>query len=244
MFNSIPVLKIDIEFSRAEAVAAAAQFQQKQFPDLKTERSAAAFISNSGLQNYVELEGGGVKAYQAIVNNVDAMAYYWKVRRFSESQEKELTSAFSPKGIPLSFWLTIPDQEPGANLEEAAARMIAEQGAREFLGDRFNSYKPFESVVRRQTTGRADYSFTYEHESLKVAEARFRLVLRVVGDKLAGVDTLSHIPEAFDQRFDEMRAVNNHIQQVANYVTFGLLALGGLVGGGIWLHRRHQTQRH
>ena len=177
MFNSIPVLKVDIEFSRAEAVAAAAQFQQKQFPDLKTERSAAVFISNRGLQNYVELEGGGVKAYQAIVNNVDAMAHYWKVRRFSESQEKELTSVFSPKGVPLSFWLTLPDQEPGAALEEAAARVIAEQGAQAFLGDRFNAYKPFETVVRRQTTGRTDYSFTYEHQSLKLSDARFRVVV-------------------------------------------------------------------
>ncbi len=242
MFNSIPVLKVDIEFSRTEAVAAAAQFQQKQFPDLKTERSAAVFISNRGLQNYVELEGGGVKAYQAIVNNVDAMAHYWKVRRFSESQEKELTSVFSPKGVPLSFWLTLPDQEPGAALEEAAARVIAEQGAQAFLGDRFNTYKPFETVVRRQTTGRTDYSFTYEHQSLKLADARFRVVVRVAGDKLVGIDTLSHIPEAFDQRFDEMRAVNNHIKQVADYLMLGLLGLGGLVGGGIWLHRRHQLR--
>ncbi len=242
MFNSIPMLKVDIEFSRAEAVAAAAQFQQKQFPELKTERSAAAFISNRGLQNYVELEGGGVKAYSAIIDNVDAMTHYWKVRRFAESQEKELTSVFSPKGVPQAFWLTLPDQEPGAALDEAAAREIAERGAREFLGERFNAYKPFESVVRRQTTGRTDYSFTYEHESLTLVEARFRLVLKVAGDRLVGVDTLSHIPEAFDQRFDAMRAVNNQISQGANYLMVGLLVLAGLVGGGIWLHRRHQLR--
>ncbi len=242
MFNSMPVLKVDIEFSRTEALAAAAQFQQKQFPDLKTERSAAIFIGNRGLQNYVELEGGGVKAYSALIDNVDAMTHYWKVRRFAESQEKELTSAFSPKGVPLSFWLTLPDQEPGAALEEAAARAIAEQGAQVFLGKRFDAYKPLESVVRRQTTGRTDYSFTYEHQSLKLAEARFRLVLKVAGDKLVGIDTLSHIPEAFDQRFDEMRAVNNHISQIANYFMIGLLVLGGLLGGGIWLHRRHQLR--
>lgn len=242
MFNSIPVLKVDIDFSRAEAEVAAAGLQQKQFPDLNTERSAVVFISNRGLQNYVELEGGGVEAYSSLTDNLDAMTHYWKVRNFSESQQKELTAVFSPKGVPLSFWLTIPDQEPGAALEETAAREIAERGAREFLGERFNAYKPFESVVRRQTTGRTDYSFTYEHESLKLAEARFRIVLKVAGDKLVGIDTLTHIPEAFDQRFDEMRAVNNQISQVANYLMVGLLVLGGLVGGGVWLHRRHQLR--
>lgn len=242
MFNSMPVLKVGIQFSRSRALLAAESFRQKQFPEVKASRSAAVFVSNRGLQNYVELEAGGLKAYNEIINNPDAMPHYWKVRSFSESQEKELTSVFSPKGAPLSFWLTIPDQEPGATLDEAAARALAEQGAREFLGERFNVYKPFETVVKRQTTGRADYSFTYEHESLKLAEARFRLVLRVAGDKLVGIDTVSHIPEAFDQRFNAMRAVNNQISQVANYLMMGLLGLGGLVGGGIWLHRRHELR--
>ncbi|GGY66124.1 hypothetical protein GCM10011613_07530 [Cellvibrio zantedeschiae] len=236
------MLNVDIEFSRAEAVAAAESFSQKQFPELKTDRSAAVFVSNRGLQNYVELEAGGVTAYNSIINNVDAMTHYWKVRKFSESQQKELTTSFSPKGVPLSFWLTVPDEEPGAALEEAAAREIAERGAREFLGERFNAYKSFETVVRKQTSGRADYSFTYEHESLKLAEAKFRIAIRVAGEKLVGIDTISHIPEAFNQRYGEMRSVNDQISRIANFLMMGLWGLGGLIGGGIWLHRRHQLR--
>jgi hypothetical protein len=242
MFNHIPVLEVDIRFSRAEAVAAATTFRQQQFPDLNTTRTAASFVSDRGLQNYVELEGGGVAAFKSLINNPDAVTHYWRVRSFSEGQEKELTSAFSPSGKLLSFWLTLPDHEPGASLDEAAARAIAEAGMRQLVGERFSLYQPFDSKMKRQTNGRADYTFTYEHSQLRVGEARFRLTARVAGDLLAGVDTDRHIPEAFDQRFDEMRSVNNQISQVANYLMAALLGLGGLVGGGIWLHRRHQLR--
>ena len=54
-------------FSRAQALQAAQQFQQ-QFPALKTDRSAAVFVSDRHLQNYVELEAGGVKAFQQLIS--------------------------------------------------------------------------------------------------------------------------------------------------------------------------------
>lgn len=242
MASHIPVLEVDIRFSRAEAVAAAQTFRQQQFPDLKTDRTAARFVSDRGLQNYVELEGGGVDAFKALINNPDAVTHYWRVRSFSEGQEKELTAAFSPKGELLSFWLTLPDREAGPALDEAAARAIAETGMRKLTGERFALYKPFDTKMKRQTNGRADYTFTYEHSQLKVGETRFRLIARVAGDLLVGVDTDRHIPEAFDQRFNEMRSVNDQISQVANFLMMGLLGLGGLIGGGIWLHRRHQLR--
>lgn len=242
MFTYVPLLKVDIHFSRAEAVAAAAKFQQQQFPELQTNRTAASFVSDRDLQNYVELEGGGLAAYKAIINNLDAVTHYWKVRNFAESQEQELITAYSPKGEPISYFLKLPEQAPGAALDEAAARTLAEAGARAFMGERFAAYQAFDTKTKRQTSGRMDYSFTYEHSSLKVGEARFRLELTVAGDKLVGLDTLTHIPEAFQQRFNGMRSINNQISQIANYFMMGLLGLGGLVGGGIWLHRRHQLQ--
>lgn len=242
MSSHIPVLDVDIRFSRAEAVAAAQAFRQQQFPDVKTDRTAVRFVSDRGLQNYVELEGGGVEAFKALINNPDAVTHYWRVRSFSEGQEKELTAAFSPRGELLSYWLTLPDSEPGAALDETAARAIAEAGMRKLAGERFNLYQPFDTKMKRQTNGRADYTFTYEHSQLKAGETRFRLIARVAGDLLVGVDTDRHIPEAFDQRFNEMRSVNDQISQVANYLMMGLLGLGGLVGGGIWLHRRHQLR--
>lgn len=242
MLNNIPLLKVDVTFSRSDAVAAAAQLQKKYFPELITTRASTVFVSDRGLQNYVELEGGGLERYKTLINNLDAVTHYWKVRNFSEGQEKETIMAFSAKGEPISFWLKVPEQEAGAALEESAARDIAERGARDFMGERFAAYKAYDSKVVRQTSGRIDYSFTYEHQTLKIGEAQFRISIKVAGDKLVTLDTFKHIPEAFDQRFDKMRALNNQISQIANYLMMALLGLGGLVGGGFWLYKHHQLQ--
>jgi len=241
-FTAAPGLNLEISFSREQAAAAAKTFQQQQFPELNTDRSAAVFVSDRHFQNYVELEAGGADAFQALMPQLDAVTHYWKVRSFTAGQEQELTTAFSPSGEPISFSYKIPQQEAGAALEESAARELAEAGARRFMGERFSAYKALETKATKQTSGRADYSFTYEHKSLQVAEARFRLELKVAGDKLVAVDTFKHIPDAFDQRFGEMRSLNTQISQIASYLMAVLFGLGGLVGGGVWLFRRHQLQ--
>lgn len=242
MFVAAPGLNVDITFSREQAVAAAQQFQQRQFPELTTERSATVFVSDRGLQNYVELEAGGVDAFQQLIPQLDAVTHYWKVRNFAAGQEEELIMAFSPRGAPISFAYLMPDKTPGAALDESAARELAEAGARSFMGERFTAYKTLETKQKRQASGRVDYSFTYEHSSLSANEARFRLELKVAGDKLIAVDTFKHIPEAFDQRFNEMRSLNTQISQIASYFMAVLFGLGGLAGGGIWLFRRHQLR--
>jgi hypothetical protein len=240
MFVAAPGLNVDIQFSREQSIAAAQQVQQQQFPDLTTERTAVAFVSDRALQNYVELEAGGVDKVQALIPQIDAVTHYWKVRRFSPGQQEELIMAFSPSGEPISFRYLIADKTEGAALDEAAARSLAEEGARAFMGERFDHYTTFETKQKRQSSGRVDYSFTYEHASLTAGEARFRVELSVAGDRLVAVDTFKHIPQAFDQRFGEMRALNTQISQISAYVMAVLFGLGGLGGGGIWLYRRHQ----
>jgi hypothetical protein len=242
MFVAAPGLNVDITFSREQAVAAAHQFQQQQFPELTTERSAVVFVSDRGLQNYVELEAGGVDAFQQLIPQLDAVTHYWKVRTFAAGQEEELIQAFSPGGEPISYAYLMPEKTPGAALDESVARELAEAGARAFMGERFAAYKTLETKQKRQASGRVDYSFTYEHTSLIANEARFRLELKVAGDKLIAVDTFKHIPEAFDQRFNEMRSLNTQISQIASYFMAALFGLGGLAGGGIWLFRRHQLR--
>lgn len=241
-FVVTPGLNVEISFSRTQAMAAAQAFQKEYFPELQTNRTALTFVTDQHLQNYVELEAGGVAAFQQLIPELDAVTHYWKLRSFSEGQEEELILAFSPQGDFISFAFFIPAEKPGVALEEDAARELAEAGARLHLGARFDAYKPLETNLVRQTTGRADHSFTYEHTSLQAGEARFRLNVKVAGDQLVAIDTFKFIPQAFNQRFGEMRALNHQISQVSNFFLMGLFGLCGLVGGGIWLYRRHQLR--
>jgi hypothetical protein len=236
-----PGLSVEINISREQALAEAERLHQQLFPELETSRSAAQFVSDRHLQNYVELEAGGLEAFQQLISQAPD-THYWKLRRFSEGQQDELIIALSPAGQPISFSRVIPDQASGAALEEAEARAIAEAGAREFMGERFDAYGPLETQTRRQTSGRVDHVFTYEHQSLHAGEARFRLGLRVAGDQLVSLDTYKHIPQAFEQRFAEMRGLNNQIATVASVIVQVLFLFGGGVLGCLWLYRHRQLR--
>lgn len=237
-----PGVDIDISFSRQQAVEAAQQFRRQQFAELDTARDAAAFLTDSRLLYYVQLEAGGVEAYQRLLPQVDAATHWWRVRMFTPEQERELRVDFSPVGERLGFAYKIPQNEPGAALGEAEARALAEAGANSFIGERFAAYKPLESRLTTQPSGRVDHSFTYEHGSLAAGEVRFRYELTVAGAALVAIEPGKFIPQAFEQRFGEIRTLNTQISQVATYVMLGLLGLGGVIGGGVWLHRREQLQ--
>lgn len=242
LFLVEPGLNVDITFSRQQALEAAAVFQRERFAQLETRRTAAAFLSDRDFQNYVELEAGGSAAYQALIPDVAAATHYWRVRAFTPGQKHELVTAFSPRGELIAFSYLLPEDEGSAALDETAARELAEAAAREMLGERFSAYVPIETKQQTQASGRSDHDFTYEHATLQPGAARLRLTLKVAGDRLVAVENSKFTPEAFKQRFGELRALNTQLSQLANGLMLGVFGLGGLLGGGIWLYRRHQLQ--
>lgn len=109
----MPLLQLNVSMSRDQALAAAEALQARRFAELGTTRAVARFDHDADLQNYIELEGGGVNAFTALLGQRFVAPYYWTVRRFSESQEDELAVRFTRK---------VPEKAPGAALGEAAAR--------------------------------------------------------------------------------------------------------------------------
>ena len=238
LISAYSTFDLELSFSREDALQAAHEIRTTRFPDLSTDRTATQFIHNQRVQAYVELEGGGLQRYRELVNIPDVAAQYWRVRQFAQGQEPELTVTFTPSGAPLSFTYRIPEAEPGAALSEDEAQRLAQTGAEQFVGPRFLDYALLEASSVRQASGRLDHRFTFEHQNLSIEEARVRLSVRVAGDQLASVIQNVHIPSAFNQRYSEMRSLNNQINQISAMAAAALFGLGGLVIGGIWLHRR------
>lgn len=237
-----PGLNVEITFSRQQALDAAAEFQRERFPTLVTQRTAAAFLGDRDFQNYVELEAGGVEAYQQLIAEPAAVTHYWRVRAFAPGQKHELITDFSPRGELIAFNHLVPEDEGNTVLAEDTARQLAEDGARALLGPRFDDYALIETTRETQASGRADYDFTYEHAALQPGAARLRLGMTVAGGELVAIQNSKFTPEAFKQRFGELRALNTQLSQLANGLMLGVFGLGGLLGGGVWLYRRHQLQ--
>lgn len=237
-----PALQMTVNFSRDEALQAAADFRQQHFPELVAGRQAIAFESDRHLQNYVELEAGGIAALQPLMDNPLAVTHWWRVRLFEGGQEEELTVSYTPGGALAGFHYRQPEQAPGAALDETAALTLAEEGFIRLLGEELAAYQLLDSTQVHQSQGRSDYRFTWQHQDFAVGEARFRVTAWVEGDRLVSLQRLKHIPQGFEQRFGEMRSLSERISQISSALMGLLFGLGGFLLGGIWLIRRDQLQ--
>src|SRR5487761_2746734 len=234
---AIPIVNLDVTASRADAVAAARALAARLELAPADARAAVRFSHDSEAQNYIELEGGGKRAFARLTRGGTYAPYWWDVRLFRLGAIDETVVRLRPDGRPDGFERRLPEtyvRDPARkSLPESEARQIAEAGAKEDLHIDLSAYRFLEHSQQTQPGGRVDQSFTYERpEALGGARVRLRLV--VSGDELTGVTPFVHVPESFDRRFAELRSTNDLI---ANLATLSAGILYGL--GVLWLARRH-----
>ena len=239
---AIPIVNLDIKLSRADAIDAARALATRLRIAPADARVAARFAHDATTQNYVELEGGGKRAFAELTRGGRYAPYWWEVRLFVLGAIEETVIRLKPDGTPDGFARKLPEtyvRDPARKaLDVDAARTIAETRARDDWGIDLSRYKLLEQSQQTQTTGRVDHAFTYERPE-PLGDARVRLQLTVAGDELIAAHPFVHVPESFDRRYDELRSANNLIANVAG-ITAGLLyGIGGCIIGVLWLARRH-----
>src|SRR5947208_13283551 len=112
--RAFPLLSLDIRMDRQDALAggrALATTEQLGPPEY---RDAASFSLDETVQTFVELEGGGKPAFNALVVDRLFSPYRWRVRHFKEREQREVTFAFAADGSPSGFVETLKEDEPGA----------------------------------------------------------------------------------------------------------------------------------
>ena len=239
---AIPLVNLDITFSRAEALARAETVAAslKLAPD--DARSAVRFAHDSATQNYVELEGGGKQAFGALVQGDLYAPYWWDVRMFSPGDVNEVTIRFGPDGAPNGFARRVPEtyvrDAATKALSAAAARALAEERAAADWKLDLAPYALLEQSQQTRPAGRVDHTFVYQRAE-KLGEARIRLRLTVAGDELTEIAPYVHIPESFERRFRELRSANDTIAGIAGLSAGLLYGLGGCILGVLWLARAH-----
>ena len=237
---AIPLLNLDIQLSRSEAIAKATAVATKLALAPDGARSAARFAHDQAAQNYVELEGGGKPAFAQLLEGSTYAPFWWEVRLFKPGMVDEVTVRYRPDGTADGFARRLPETyvraDPTKALDADAARALAEARARADWDVDFAPYSRLEEAQQTKPTGRVDHTFVYEHRD-RYGDARIRLRLTIAGDELIGVAPYMHVPEGFNRRFAEMRSGNETIAGAAS-ITAGLLyGLGGVILGTFWLLR-------
>ncbi|MEJ7667625.1 MAG: CPBP family intramembrane glutamic endopeptidase [Casimicrobiaceae bacterium] len=238
---AIPLLNLDIQLSRSEAIAQATAISARLNLAPDGARSAARFAHDQAAQNYIELDGGGKPAFARILEDKAYAPFWWEVRLFKPGVVDEVTVRYRPDGTADGFARRVPETyvraEATKALDADTGRALAEAHARSDWGGDFTSYAPLEQAQQTRQTGRVDHTFVYEHRD-RYGDARIRLRLVVAGDELIGIAPYMYVPEAFSRRFAEMRSANENIAGAASISAGLLYGLGGVVFGTFWLLRK------
>ncbi len=237
--EAFPIVTLDLSMDRASALKLAANLAAKYQWGPKNYSPAASFDLDSEVQNYVELEVGGSRAFKELLKGGLYSPYVWRVRHFKEGDPNETVIRFTPDGKPYGFHERLAEDARGASLSPEEARIIAEKAATEQWQILLNQYMAVETSQEERPGGRRDHTFVYERPNLKIGEGLYRLRLVVGGDRLTELTQFIKIPEAFDRRYEEMRSANETLASVAQYVVLILYLGVGCVVGLFFLLRQH-----
>jgi len=238
--QALPIINLDVKMTREDALAQAASVADRLHLIAPDAREAALFSHDGSTQNFVELEAGGKPAFTRLLSGDLYAPYRWEVRLFKPSEIAEARVSFKPDGTPYGFVKKLPETAPGAALDDAAARAIAEKSAREDWSIDFSRYKLIEQSKVERPSHRVDHTLTYEREDEKLGDGRIRLRLVVSGDALTQLAHFVFVPEAFGRRFAELRSANNTIANVASLSAGVLYGLGGCILAVLWLLRQRR----
>ncbi len=226
--KAYPIANVKISMSRQQALTRALQLAEQEGWGPAPCQQAATFSLDSELQHFVELEAGGVDAFNELLEGDLYAPYKWIVRHFKENEKTETVLRFTPDGRFYGFTQQLPENQPGASLAVDSALAIARTGAHKW-GIDLSPYALIEKSLEKRIGGRTDHLFTFERSDQKLGEGLYRLAVTVSGAQVTGLQHYVKVPEAFERRYQEMRSTNDTLASVALFavaVLYGLLGIG------------------
>jgi membrane protease YdiL (CAAX protease family) len=167
-------------------------------------------------------------AFAADAFRREAPLHGWTVRFFKPLQREEMQVSVDPEtGRVFEFSHAFPEEQPGADLPEAAARQIAAG----FLASRgFDRARlELKETTSEKKKARRDYTLVWEAkpgDPRNLDEARFRVRVQVAGERVASLATFWKLPETFERARSRRNALSNALLVLRIAVIAGLLVLG------------------
>lgn len=192
--QAFPVAQIDFQVRQAGAETIARRFLQSQGFAPEGWLTAIGFRTRPEALNYIERQAG-----LATLNDLarrEVSVWYWQIRYFRPLETEEWQVRVDPTGRLVGFWHRLPEDAPGATLPEETAQRLATRFLQEVWGTPLERYRLVESRAEERPR-RRDYTFTWERQDFRVAEATYRLVVGLTGDRLGALDEFLKVPEAW-----------------------------------------------
>ena len=225
-FAGFPEASIDLKYSKDEITRRAAEFLQRRGLNITGFRNLTLFDPDDDARLYLERELDLREANRLMSGPVSV--WRWRARWFRPPEKEEMIVQLSPDARLVGFAHIVPEAAPGARLEKAAARALAEKT----LGELTSAPQRLIEEHLEERPARFDYTFTWEQEGFRVKDAPYRRTIVVQGGEIGRYEEFLYVPEAWQRDFARLRSRNELYSEIAQalYVPLVLAALSVLLG--------------
>jgi len=219
---AFPEVALNIQVSRTEAIEQAQNYLTERNFDVSEYTQTAIFTGQGLAKHFIDMELGVERLTELALDSLDL--WYWKVRFFEPLQSLEYWVRIDPAGEVIAFNRTVAEEDSGSTLSPEVAKIMVEA----FLINQLNidlEYWEYIEVNSEDRPYRRDHTFTYELINFRVADAPYRIDLRMQGAVISGYSKSLKVPESWMRKFRNLRSDNDMYQNIANALSFLILVM-------------------
>lgn len=229
---------IDLNINKTQALEHAHKFLQSKninpndWTALATIAADEKESEEQQLQNQFIWQEGGQALYQQILGKYLNPAR-WYIRfvtwdgSVNERAEEYIVTILSDGKLYRSYH-KLPENAPGASLDENQARTIAHQGLQSLFNLDAQQLKEISAEATKHPE-RKDWTFTFENPTMMpIKQGQLRNVIVIAGDAIAGGYTYVHVPEEWERT----QLNRNNILRITSFLC--LLVLLFMLGLGMF----------
>jgi membrane protease YdiL (CAAX protease family)/L-amino acid N-acyltransferase YncA len=221
--EAFPDAAIDLTLSRAQIAQRADDYLKSQGYDVSGYESVVDFNQNWWASVYLQ-RTLGVAETNRLVRAERLPIWTWSARWFRPQQQEEFSLELMPDGEVIGFSHTIPEAAPGAALDQAAARALAEKYLTADRQLNLSDLEETSASSQAQPGGRVDHRFEWKRRNFAIGDGDLRRLISVQGDRVGSYGYWLRVPEAFERDFSAQRNIASYINNTAYFIGFSLFA--------------------
>ena len=222
--HAFPEAAIEFRVNRDDSTPLATKFLADRGWNVGGYRHAAVFDFDDDAKVYLERTQG--LARMDTLTRGPIHLWHWSHRWFKPQQKEEFRVEVTPAGQVVGFNRELPESAPGANLDSATARALAEKFLVEVMRRDLAGLEFVDSVSEKRPA-RTDYSFTWKQKDVELGDGSLRLTVGVNGDQVAGYREFVKVPEGWTRDYKKLRS-RNEAANIVDEVPWILLCIAGL----------------
>src|SRR5208282_2234650 len=222
--HAFPEAAIQFRVNRDDSAPLAQKFLAERGFKLDGYRHAAVFDYDDQAKVYLERTQGLDRMNRLTRGPIHL--WHWSHRWFKPQQKEEFRVDVTPAGQVVGLDRELLESAPGANLDSAAARALAEKFLVEVMRRDLTGLEFVDSVSEKRQA-RTDYSFTWKQSDVDLGDGSLRLDVDVDGDQVAGYREFVKVPEGWTRDYQKLQSLKSAAATV-DMVPWAVLWIGAL----------------